>query len=75
MSTPEAQALAARLDENHFPETNGRMAICRRCGFRTTGEPSDRHAPVDIQVIRANRWLDTQAHAQRGAKVREARDS
>jgi hypothetical protein len=51
------------------------MAVCRRCGFRTTGETSDRHAPVEIQIVRASRWLDAQAHARRGAQAREALDS
>jgi len=75
MTTSEAVALATRLDEDHFPETNGRMAVCRRCGFRTISETSDRHAPVDIQVTRASRWLDAQAHARKGAQVRRALDS
>jgi hypothetical protein len=75
VTAAEAVALATRLDEDHFPETNGRMAVCRRCGFRTTGETSDRHAPVEIQITRASRWLDAQAHARRGAQAREALDS
>jgi len=75
MTTSEAVTLATRLDEDHFPETNGRMAICRRCGFRTNGETGDSHAPVEIQVARVSRWLDAQAHARRGAQAREALDS
>jgi hypothetical protein len=30
--SPEAQQLGSRLDEDHAPETNGRMSVCRRCG-------------------------------------------
>ncbi len=75
MAASEASRLGARLDEDHVPETNGRMAVCRRCGFRTAGVTSDRHAPVEAQEARANRWLDTQAQARRVAKARGARDT
>jgi hypothetical protein len=37
MAVSEASRLGTRLDEDHIPETSGRMAVCRRCGFRTTG--------------------------------------
>jgi hypothetical protein len=67
--------IGTRLDEDHAPETNGRMAICRRCGFRTAGVTSDRHAPPDTQEGKANRWLDTQAHARRVAKARTVLDT
>lgn len=61
MASPEAALLCARLDEDHPPDTNGRLANCRRCGFRTVGATGDRHAPVDAQVARATRWLEGQA--------------
>lgn len=66
----EASGSGTQLDKDHAPETNGRMAICRRCGFRTTGEANDRHASVDVQEDRVNRWLDARAHAGRVAKAR-----
>ncbi len=68
-------SLGVRLDEDHLPETNGRMAVCRRCGFRTAGMRSDRHAPVDGQEAKAKRWLDAEAHARRVAKARGALDT
>ncbi len=73
--TPAAAALAQRLDEDHYPQTNGRMAVCRRCGFRTMGDMDVAHAPVDGQESRANRWLDAQAHANRIAMARGAVDT
>ncbi len=69
---PSAQALGRRLDDDHFPETNGRMPVCRRCGFRTTGEASDHHAPVEAQEARANRWLDGQVRARHLARIKDA---
>jgi hypothetical protein len=78
MSAPEGAAaldlqespLSTRLDDDHFPETNGRMAVCRRCGFKTTGGPDERHASLGIQQARATRWLDNQAHVRRIADAR-----
>ena len=64
--------MGTRLDEDHVPETNGRMAVCRRCGFRTRGVANDRHAPVEAQEARATGWLDAQAHARRVARVKGA---
>jgi len=75
MATPEAAALGQRLDEDHYPQTNGRMAVCRKCGFRTTGDMADAHAPVEGQEARANRWLDVQARANRIAVVRGTADT
>jgi hypothetical protein len=70
MTAPEASPVGSRLDEDHVPETNGRMAVCRRCGFRTDGKSGAAHAPIDEQEAKANRWLDGQAQANRVAKVR-----
>lgn len=75
MAGSEASQLGTRLDEDHVPETNGRMAVCRRCGFRTAGKTSDRHAPVEAQEARANRWLDAQARARRVATSRGTLDT
>jgi hypothetical protein len=75
MAASEASRLGTQLDEDHVPETNGRMAVCRRCGFRTAGVRSDRHAPVEAQEAKANRWLDAQALASRVAKARGALDT
>jgi hypothetical protein len=75
MAASQVSRLGTRLDEDHVPETNGRMAVCRRCGFRTAGVTSDRHAPVEAQEVRANRWLDAEAYARRVAKARGALDT
>jgi hypothetical protein len=72
MAAYDASRMGTRLDEDHIPETNGRMAVCRRCGFRTAGVTSDRHAPVEAQEGRASGWLDAQAHARRVAKATAA---
>ena len=75
MAAYEASRLGTRLDEDHVPETNGRMAVCRRCGFRTAGVTSDRHLPGETQQASANRWLDAQAQARRVAKAQGALDT
>lgn len=75
MAGSEASRLGSRLDENHAPETNGRMAVCRRCGLRTAAATSDLHAPIEAEEARANRWLDAQVQTRRVAKARRARDT
>lgn len=75
MAASEAAQLGAQLDEDHAPETNSRMAVCRRCGFRTEGPSSERHAPVDVRADRASRWLGAQSQARRVAKARGAADT
>jgi hypothetical protein len=70
----EATVLGARLDENHTPETNGWMAVCRRCGFRTEG-PEGRHAPHALQVSAAESWLDHDALGSSIARLRSRRDT
>jgi hypothetical protein len=71
----ETSELSKRLDQDHLPETNGRMAICRRCGFRTTSESGDRHVLLEGQAARATAWLGGQATANRLTKAREALDT
>jgi hypothetical protein len=71
MASPEQQHVGNRLDEHHRPETNGRMAVCRRCGVITDGPAGD-HAPRERELLRTTQWLDTQARISRiaGAKDR-----
>jgi hypothetical protein len=71
MASPEASQLGTRLDEHHLPETNGRMAVCRRCGAFTDG-PEGKHAPRERQLARISEWLDTQSRISRltGARNR-----
>jgi hypothetical protein len=70
MASPEAQQLAIRLDDHHLPETNGRMAVCRRCGALTDGQEG-KHAPRERQLVRATQWLDAQSRMSRLAGARD----
>jgi len=60
MSAPETN-VGARLDEHHAPETNGRMAVCRRCGSRTDSPEGHHHVPSDRQLSASVAWLDSQS--------------
>lgn len=64
----------AQLDEHHAPETNGRMAICRRCGMQTEG-PAGRHAPHEQQLAQAERWLAGQSITMQIAALKRSRDT
>lgn len=65
MASPDTSPLGIRLDKDHLPETNGRMAVCRRCGAATDGPMGHCHLPVEHQIARAGRWLDEQARLHR----------
>jgi hypothetical protein len=60
MISPEASLLGARLDQHHSPETNGRMAVCRRCGAQTNDPEGRQHVPNEQRLDRSNAWLDMQ---------------
>ena len=51
--------LGGRLDDDHLPETNGRMGVCRRCGSVTDG-PAGAHRPVNRQLGQLATWLEGQ---------------
>jgi hypothetical protein len=70
METPEARQLGALLDEHHLPETNGRMAVCRRCGAVTDG-PEGKHDPRERQISRTSQWLERQRSIRRHAGARD----
>src|ERR1022692_3737679 len=53
----EALQTGDRLDEHHLPETNGRMAICRRCSARTDSPGGSKHVPGEHQLARSDEWL------------------
>lgn len=72
--SPAAASIAARLDADHVPETNGRMAICRRCGTRTDG-PSGNHMPSEQQLAQTDHWLDIRALATRIAGLASDRNT
>ena len=72
MVSPEASILGARLDENHPPETNGRMAVCRRCGAQTESPQGRQHVPNERRLARSEEWLDAQ---KRALRIDDARGS
>jgi len=68
----EALHMGSRLDGDHAPETNGRMAVCRRCGGQTDSSEGRQHVPDERQLLRSNEWLDAQArvrHVDRARKL------
>lgn len=73
MITLEASLVGAQLDEDHAPETNGRMSICRRCGSHTDGPAGLHHAPHERQLVRSNGWLITEAQRRRVELLRGRR--
>jgi hypothetical protein len=70
----EATAVGLRLDSNHSPETNGWMAVCRRCGIRTAG-PEGLHAPHALQIATAESWLDHDSLGSSIARLKSRRDT
>jgi hypothetical protein len=61
MTTSECVHVAAQLDEHHAPETNGRIAVCRKCGARTEGPEGVHHVLQDKSLGRSSEWLDAQS--------------
>jgi hypothetical protein len=61
MTSPESLQVAAQLDEHHAPETNGRIAVCRRCGARTDGPNGSHHVLEEGGVTRSREWLSAQS--------------
>ena len=62
-----------QLDQHHLPETNGRMAVCRRCGSHTDGPGGVHHLPNDTQMERIRGWLVAESrrmHIQRATEAR-----
>jgi hypothetical protein len=73
MVSPEVTSVGARLDEHHPPETNGRMAVCRRCGSQTDDPLGRQHVPREGQVTRSSKWLDMQLRLSRIESARYLR--
>jgi hypothetical protein len=61
MTPSEALRVAVQLDENHAPETNGRIAVCRRCGARTDGPTGSHHVLQEGREHRSVEWLSAQS--------------
>jgi len=72
MDSTETSSVGSQLDGHHAPETNGRMAICRKCGARTDG-PGGRHQPAEHQLVRSGEWLTAQARLSHIERARELR--
>jgi hypothetical protein len=72
MVSPEAAILGTRLDEHHAPETNGRMAVCRRCGAQTESPEGRQHVPNELRLVRSEQWLDAQSRARHIDHARES---
>jgi hypothetical protein len=73
MSPTTETETATLLDQDHLPETNGRMAVCRRCGSQTDG-PGLHHLPAERQMARIQSWLvaeTTKLHVQQAKEARE----
>ena len=64
----------SQLDEDHSPETNGRMAVCRRCGSQTEGPDGGHHVPTERQMARIRGWLVAEATRMHVQRAREALD-
>lgn len=73
--TPESEShTGSQLDEHHAPETNGRMAVCRRCGSQTDGPEGRHHMPTERQMGRIREWLIAESTRMHIARAREARE-
>ena len=73
MSHEDDIPTGSQLDQNHVPETNGRMAVCRRCGSQTDGPDGIRHMPADRQMTRVREWLVAELTKTHIDRVRRAR--
>jgi hypothetical protein len=61
MTSSESLRVAAQLDEDHSPETNGRIPVCRRCGARTDSPTGLHHVLQEGRVNRSSEWLIAQS--------------
>ena len=61
MTSSECLHVATQLDEDHAPETNGRIPVCRRCGARTDGPTGIYHVIQEGRAGRSSEWLVAQS--------------
>lgn len=66
--------MGVRLDDNHVPETNGRIAVCRRCGMRTD-VLHGAHLPSEPDLVKASNWLRQQAIEARAAQFKRVQNT
>ena len=71
MTIPEVTHVGTQLDQDHAPETNGRMAVCRKCGARTDSPEGLYHVPSERELARSSSWLDGQVQRKRIEQARE----
>jgi len=71
MTAAEASEVAIQLDEDHAPETNGRMSVCRRCGAHTDGPAGLHHMPNERELPRSTSWLAAEVQKRRLERLRE----
>ena len=60
-TSPESLHLAEQLDSHHAPETNSRIAVCRKCGARTDGPTGVHHVVQEGRAGRSSDWLLAQS--------------
>lgn len=75
-SRPNASALelAKSLDAHHHAATNGRTAVCRRCGALTDG-PDGLHNPHERQMGSLGDWLSAQSRLADAERARSRADT
>ena len=61
----------SQLDQDHAPETNGRMSVCRRCGSQTDGPHGGNHMPTERQLTRIRDWLAAESRRMQVQRARE----
>jgi hypothetical protein len=64
MTSNECSDVAAKLDDHHVPETNGRIPVCHTCGARTDGPAGEHHVLQEGRVNRSTEWLVAQTRKQ-----------
>ena len=74
MTALECSQMGARLDDDHAPETNGRMSVCRRCGTHTDSPEGRHHTPQERQLARSSNWLIAEVHRRRIDRARGLRN-
>jgi hypothetical protein len=61
MTSSESLHVASQLDQDHAPETNGRIPVCHRCGARTESPVGLHHVLQEGRVDRSSQWLVAQS--------------
>ena len=74
MTSSETLHVAAQLDEHHLPETNGRIAVCRRCGARTESPAGLHHTVQEDRITKSSEWLIAQSRLRDIAHSQLRRD-